>query len=139
MLLNLLSNAAKYSPPGSPITVTLAAQAAEAMMTVADHGIGIPHEAQARLAEPFYRAGDVPAQSSGFGIGLYVARQIVARHRGRLHIDSTEGRGTTVRVVLPLAGRAVTRRARGRIGTRRAARYEGRSMDHAPPTDRAFW
>ena len=106
VLLNLLSNAAKYSLPGSPITVTLAAQAAEAIITVADHGIGIPAAAQARLSEPFYRAGNVPAQSSGFGIGLYVVQQIVERHGGRLHIDSTEGRGTTVRVVLPLAGLA---------------------------------
>ncbi len=56
--------------------------------------------------EPFYRAGNVSQQSSGFGIGLYVVHEIVQRHGGRIEVESTEGQGTTVRVVLPLHAEA---------------------------------
>ena len=74
------------------------------MLEVADEGIGIPAEAQARLFEPFYRAGNVGPTASGFGLGLYIVHEIVQRHGGRVEVDSSEGHGTTVRVVLPLQG-----------------------------------
>ena len=106
VLVNLLTNAVKYSPPGSPITVRLAVQDGQAVLTVADQGIGIPADAQARLFEPFYRAQNVPAQSSGFGIGLYLVHQTVERHGGHVEVDSTEDQGTTIRIMLPLAEEA---------------------------------
>ncbi len=71
------------------------------MLEVADEGIGIPTEAQARLFEPFYRAGNVSPQSSGFGIGLFVVHEIVTRHGGRIEVESAEGAGSRFRVVLP--------------------------------------
>ena len=98
---NLLSNAVKYSPEGGRVEVRVAQQAAEVVLEVRDQGIGIPADAQPQLFEPFYRAGNVSPQSSGFGIGLYVVQEIVARHGGRIEVQSMEGAGSRFRVVLP--------------------------------------
>ncbi len=78
---------------------------AEVVLEVRDQGIGIPVDAQARLFEPFYRAGNVSPQSSGFGIGLYVVQEIVAHHGGRIEVQSMEGAGSRFRVVLPALDR----------------------------------
>jgi signal transduction histidine kinase len=99
---NLLSNAVKYSPADGTIRVRLAREAAEAILEVVDEGIGIPQTAQARLFEPFYRAGNVGDGTSGFGIGLYVVHEIVQRHGGRIEVESAEGQGSAFRIVLPL-------------------------------------
>jgi len=98
---NLLSNAVKYSPEGGRVELRVAQQAAEVVVEIRDQGIGIPGDAQARLFEPFYRAGNVSPQSSGFGIGLYIVHEIVAHHEGRIEVQSMEGAGSRFRVVLP--------------------------------------
>lgn len=72
------------------------------MLKIADQGMGIPAVAQANLFDAFYQAGNVGPQISGFGLGLHIVSEIVHRHGGRIEIDSTEGRGSTFRVVLPL-------------------------------------
>jgi signal transduction histidine kinase len=102
VLHNLLSNAVKYSPDGDEIRVQVSRRGGDAVLEVADVGIGIPLEAQARLFEPFYRAANVGTRVSGFGLGLYIVQEIVQRHGGRVEVESTERQGTTVRVVLPL-------------------------------------
>jgi signal transduction histidine kinase len=102
VLHNLLSNAIKYSPQGGRVQVVVRPAATEAAIEVTDEGIGIPPDAQARLFEPFYRAPNVGGQATGFGLGLYIVREIVERHGGYIAVDSTEGRGSTFRVVLPL-------------------------------------
>lgn len=104
ILHNLLSNAVKYSPGGGTIHVRVARQAGESLLEVADEGIGIPAEAQAHLFEPFYRARNVGALVSGFGLGLYIVQEIVQRHGGRVEVESAEGQGTTLRITLPLSG-----------------------------------
>ena len=104
VLHNLLGNAVKYSPQGGTVRVRVARQDGEALLEVADEGIGIPTAAQARLFEAFYRAGNIGPTTSGFGLGLYIVQEIVQRHGGRVEVDSSEGHGTTVRVVLPLQG-----------------------------------
>jgi len=71
------------------------------VLEVEDRGIGIPHDAQARLWEPFYRASNVGAGSSGFGLGLYIVHEIITHHGGQVAVESTEEQGTTVRLVLP--------------------------------------
>ena len=83
VMLNLLSNAVKYSPSGSPIAVRVAREERQAVLEVADQGIGIPDAAQAHLFESFYRASNV-GTISGFGIGLHVVATIVERHGGRI-------------------------------------------------------
>jgi signal transduction histidine kinase len=99
---NLLSNAVKYSPEGGRVEVRVAQQAAEVVLEVRDQGIGIPADAQAQLFEPFYRAGNVSPQSSGFGIGLYVVQEIVKAHGGTVEVTSRPGEGTTFTIRLPL-------------------------------------
>lgn len=103
---NLLSNAVKYSPAGQPVEVRVTRQANEATVEITDQGIGIPAEALAHLFMPFYRAHNVGSETSGFGIGLYVVREIVQRHGGRIEVESEEGKGSAFRVVLPVLARA---------------------------------
>jgi signal transduction histidine kinase len=101
VLHNLLSNAVKYSPPETHIRVRTIRQNGEAVLEVSDEGIGIPLNEHGRLFAPFYRASNVGPLSSGFGIGLYLVQEIVGQHGGHVEIESNEGQGTTVRVVLP--------------------------------------
>jgi len=102
VLVNLLSNAVKYSPRGGPVEVRVIATTTELHIEVEDRGIGIPAGAQQHLFEPYFRAGNVGQQASGFGLGLHIVREIVQRHGGRIEVHSSEGAGSTFRVVLPL-------------------------------------
>ena len=99
---NLLTNAVKYSPAGGVVQVRVTQQGADAIVEVADAGIGIPPAAQEHLFEPFYRADNVGRGTIGFGLGLYVVREIVEGHGGRIGATSTEGQGSTFRVTLPV-------------------------------------
>ena len=100
---NLVRNAVKYSRAGTSIELHLTSRNGAAQVAVADQGIGIPEAALAQLFTPYYRAANAVAHSSGLGIGLYVANEIVARHGGRLAVASVEGQGSTFTVSLPLA------------------------------------
>ncbi|HUB07685.1 MAG TPA: chemotaxis protein CheB [Myxococcales bacterium] len=101
VLGNLLANAIKYGT-GKPIEVTVEAEPSVARVTVADHGIGIAAENLQRIFLPFERA--VPASDyGGLGMGLYIARQIVAEHGGSLRVASEPGKGATFTVELPRA------------------------------------
>ena len=102
-LAALLDNALRYSPPGTPVEVSLGVRGGEAEVSVRDHGIGIPEEKQQRLFERFYRPhSSTPYDRGGLGVGLYLARAIVQQHQGRILLESREGEGTTVRILLPL-------------------------------------
>lgn len=99
---NLLSNAVKYSPAGGTVTLRVERRAGRATITVADEGVGIPAEALPQLFQRFYRASNVTAHHiSGMGIGLYVVREIVARHGGTVEVASSEGEGSLFTVSLP--------------------------------------
>jgi PAS domain S-box-containing protein len=103
----LLDNAARYSPSGSPIRVAVRAEGDSGVIAVRDHGIGIPPAAIPLLFERFYRAPNVDASRgmSGLGLGLSVAQAVVEDHGGRIEVRSDEGRGSTVEVRLPLLRR----------------------------------
>lgn len=104
VLLNLLDNAVKYSPAGGTVRVTLAARRGQALLTVADEGIGVPAAQLDSLFEPFARAANALAPDyGGLGLGLYIARRIVEQHGGRIWAESAEGRGSAFHVTLPLA------------------------------------
>jgi signal transduction histidine kinase len=104
VLNNLIGNAIKYSPAGGPITVDLEQQDGMACVSVSDRGMGIPTHALPHLFERFYRADNVDERHiSGMGIGLYVVKEIVTLHAGRVTVESAEGQGSTFRVSLPLA------------------------------------
>lgn len=109
VVASLLDNAIKYTPRGGPIRVSLSRRDGEALLSVADPGIGIPSEQMGMLFERFFRARNAPISSfGGLGLGLYICRDIVERHGGRIWVESELGRGSTFRVALPLleAGRA---------------------------------
>ncbi len=105
VLSNLLDNAVKYSPRGGTVRVCVGARDGEAVVTVQDEGIGIPPEDQPGVFERFFRARNAPAsQFGGLGLGLYLTREILRGHRGKISVDSAPGQGTTFTVALPLPG-----------------------------------
>lgn len=101
---NLLSNAVKYSPPESEVIVRLHGSEGHAHLAVIDRGIGIPEDQLSKLFGLFFRASNLETRDpGGLGLGLYICRDIVLRHKGKIWAESVEGVGTTVHVVLPLA------------------------------------
>jgi len=103
VLTNFLTNAIKYSPPGKKITVTCAKRNGEVVVSVKDSGIGIPVHERERIFDRFYRiAGDNHDTYAGLGLGLYISREIVERHGGKIWVTSKEGRGSTFSCSLPL-------------------------------------
>lgn len=109
VLVNLLVNAAKYSPPGCPIAVRMTARDGEARVDVADQGTGIAADALDHLFERFYRVPGIEVQAGsrvGFGLGLYLCREILTRHGGRVWVESAPGQGSTFSFALPLWGEA---------------------------------
>lgn len=98
---NLFSNALKYAP-NSPIDIALSASRESLHVTFHDHGPGIQPEFQAMIFERFYRVPGPHAASTGTGLGLYICKQIIASHRGKIWVDSAPGRGTTLHIELPL-------------------------------------
>ena len=102
IVYNLCDNAIKYNRDGGRVDVTVAADAGGSSITVADTGIGIAPEHQARVFERFYRVDKSHSKASGgTGLGLSIVKHIVERHRGRLEIDSEVQKGTTITITLP--------------------------------------
>lgn len=103
VMLNILSNAVKYTPDGGHIRVTAGDLGDRVWMEVADDGIGIPKKDRSRIFERFYRVDKARSrESGGTGLGLSIAMEIVQRHNGSLSIVDREGPGTTVRLELPV-------------------------------------
>ena len=102
---NLLGNAIKYTPDGGEIHVALRSDAAGALLTVRDSGIGLPDGAAEGIFEAFGRASNAVARNiEGLGLGLYICRRIAEQHGGRLWAESDgEGQGTTMCLWLPCA------------------------------------
>jgi two-component system, OmpR family, sensor kinase len=100
IITNLLTNAAKFTPPGGQVTLTTRADAATARLTVADTGPGIPPADLPHIFERFWR-GPAAAGRSGSGIGLAVATDLAAAHGGTLTAASPPGRGAVFTLTLP--------------------------------------
>lgn len=103
IVVNLLSNAFKYSAPGSPIRVEILAGAHGPALVVRDAGPGIDPTELPRLFQRFFR-GRRDRQVGGIGLGLYVTRALVEAHGGRISVESRPGEGSAFRVELPAAG-----------------------------------
>jgi two-component system, NtrC family, sensor histidine kinase KinB len=103
VLGNLLANAIRHTPPGGKVELRALASGGAARFEVRDTGEGIPREHLDHVFEKFYR---VPgARSGGVGLGLYIAREIVAAHGGSMGAESEPGKGSTFWFTLPLAER----------------------------------
>ncbi|XXF77533.1 PAS domain-containing protein [Myxococcaceae bacterium GXIMD 01537] len=120
VIANLLENALKYSPAGGTVHVELQVRGDVAVLSVRDEGIGIPPDEQKLLFERFFRARNASSRSfGGLGLGLYISRDIVERHGGRIWVESEVDHGSTFFVALPL------------LASRSAAAPEPR-QGHAP-------
>jgi signal transduction histidine kinase len=101
IFVNLLTNAVKYSPAGRPVALRIEPQDSFALITIRDHGIGVPAEDLPHLFDAFHRGrnvGDVP----GSGLGMVIVKRCVDLHGGTIHCESREGEGSTFTVRLPL-------------------------------------
>lgn len=104
VLTNLLSNALKFGS-GHPVTITVATEADNAILIVTDQGIGIPTDDQERVFERFVRLSS-PQHYGGFGLGLWLSRELVTAMGGTISLESAPDQGTSFRVELPLTSQA---------------------------------
>jgi two-component system, OmpR family, sensor histidine kinase KdpD len=102
VLVNLLDNAVKYTPPGATIWVSASAGSSELEVEVADDGPGLPPGQEEKVFEKFFRASS--SQRRGFGLGLAICRAIVTAHGGRIRAENRAPGGVAFRFSLPLAG-----------------------------------
>jgi two-component system sensor histidine kinase VicK len=101
---NLISNAVKYSPPGSNIKISCEATKGKLLFKVQDEGIGISQEDQPRLFERYFRVNNSSYKNvAGFGIGLYLCAEIIKRHDGKIGVTSNVDQGSTFYFELPIA------------------------------------
>ncbi len=103
LLLILIDNATRYTPTGGEIAIGLGVEERHAVVSVSDTGVGIPTAELDLVPGRFYRGSNVmDLAPAGAGLGLHVAQSIAEAHAGHIDVTSAPGRGTTVRVCLPL-------------------------------------
>lgn len=105
VLMNMVSNAIKYTHDGGRIRITAGYGDGKVWASVRDNGVGIPKEAIGRVFDRFYRVDKARSHDNGgTGLGLSIAKEIVVRHDGEIKLESVQGRGTVITVVLPVGG-----------------------------------
>lgn len=103
VVMNLMVNAVNYSPENTKITVHLYKKEKNAILEIADEGIGISKEEKQRIFERFYRVDKARSRNSGgTGLGLAIVKHLVEAHHGKIQVDSTVGKGTTMRLIFPI-------------------------------------
>jgi signal transduction histidine kinase len=111
VILNLVSNAMKFTPDGGEITITMRQEEAQVCWAIQDSGIGVPAAAQAHLFEKFYRAENgLTIETEGTRLGLYLVRLILEQFGGRVWCESEEGKGGCLLLDAPAAGARASRR-----------------------------
>jgi signal transduction histidine kinase len=115
VLVNLLENAAKYSPPGTPVVVEGQADAESITVRVIDRGVGLTPEQASHVFDKFYRVDSgLTRATEGTGLGLALSRGVIEAHRGTMNVDSRPGEGSTFTFTLPLTSMSTD----GEIGKR---------------------
>jgi K+-sensing histidine kinase KdpD len=112
VLINLVENAVKYTPPGSPIEVSVRLGEGHVSVEIADLGPGVPGGDEEKVFEKLYRVPDASRGDGGVGLGLTICRAIVTAHEGRIVFENRPGGGAVVRFTLPVRGTGVPLRAR---------------------------
>jgi len=102
LIMNLVSNAIKFTPEGGQVFISVQHQDEELRIRVSDTGMGVPKEALLKIFDRFYRVYRPGKQIQGTGLGLAIAKKIVMMHGGRINVESQVNRGTTFTVYLPL-------------------------------------
>jgi signal transduction histidine kinase len=105
VVLNLMTNAAKFTPEGGNITLRARQSGGELLVEVQDDGIGIAKEEQAKLFKPYSRLNADRQRHPGLGLGLALAKQVVELHGGKIWVGSEPGKGSTFSFSLPLGTR----------------------------------
>lgn len=104
VIMNYVDNAIYYSKQNGTIIIKIESTKRDAMVSVIDTGIGVPHAEQEKLFKKFYRAPNARKQRpDGTGVGLFLARRVIEEHKGKIIFSSKEGRGSTFGFSLPLA------------------------------------
>ncbi len=103
VLINLITNAIKYSPNSDRIEVSLAQDMSQAIISVRDYGVGIPEEYKEKVFERFFRVYDKKEKTyPGLGMGLYISQEIIKRHNGKIWVESEVGKGSTFYLSIPI-------------------------------------
>jgi heavy metal sensor kinase len=102
LLLNLVENAVKYTPPKGRVTLSLEKKDQEGFIRITDTGIGISREEQDKIFQPFFRGTEARSHGKGVGLGLAIASSIAVAHGGRIGMDSTPSQGTTFTFSFPI-------------------------------------
>jgi signal transduction histidine kinase len=104
VLINLLSNAIKYSPHSDKVHVTITNNQNSVVVSVQDFGLGISKKNQEKVFERFYRVNEDRNETfPGLGLGLYIANEIIKRQKGKLYVESREGKGSIFSIEMPVA------------------------------------
>jgi signal transduction histidine kinase len=103
VIVNLLSNAAKYSAAGSPVTVNCAVTSSNITISVIDKGMGIHERELGLLFNKFHRVRSTHNKTKGYGLGLYICAEIIKAHKGKIGVESKEGEGSVFWFSLPLS------------------------------------
>lgn len=105
VLMNMVSNAIKYTPDGGQITISAGFDGENVWASVRDNGVGIPEDDVSKVFDRFYRVDKARSrESGGTGLGLSIAREIVERHNGKISLESRLGEGTVITMTLPAGG-----------------------------------
>jgi signal transduction histidine kinase len=101
VVINLLSNAIKYSPDEKKIVVTTKEKSGQLIFSVKDHGIGISKENIGNIFQRYFRVEDHAMRFQGMGIDLFISSEIIKRHKGKIWVESDEGKGSTFYFSIP--------------------------------------
>jgi len=102
VIINLVSNAVKYSPDGQKVVIRARASGDHIIISIQDFGIGIADDQLKRIFSRFHRVENLAGHMSGLGIGLYISHEIVNGHQGKLWVKSIPGKGSTFFIEMPV-------------------------------------